>query len=332
MTSFLRVAIVGCGAICGNHIKAIQAAGQRLCALCDINVRAAEEKAEKYGLENVRIYGDYASMLESEALDAVHICTPHDLHAPMAIAALEKGIHVLCEKPLCISMEQLDALRAAVEKSTAQLGVCHQNRYVSNMLRAKKMAEGGVKAGFGSVVWHRDEAYYSSAEWRGTRAREGGGVMINQALHTLDLMQWICGFPQSVIAHLHNDLLRGVIEVEDTASACFICENGVRFNFFATNTASSDLPVEIRIKLNDGDMIEAQNNLFFSKRECLETSPNAVSDGKHVWGDGHRALIADFYRCVCEERPFSIDLEEGGKVIRMILSMYASNGAQIEIL
>ena len=108
MTSFLRVAIVGCGAICGNHIKAIQAAGQRLCALCDVNVRAAEEKAEKYGLENVRIYGDYASMLASEALDAVHICTPHDLHAPMAIAALEKGIHVLCEKPLCISMEQLD--------------------------------------------------------------------------------------------------------------------------------------------------------------------------------------------------------------------------------
>lgn len=328
----LRVAVIGCGAICGNHIKAIQDAGQILCALCDVDESRAERMIEKYGLENVKIYTDYRVMLELEKPHAVHICTPHDLHVPMTVEALRRNVHVLCEKPVCISIEELDALRYAVQNSKAQLGVCHQNRYEPNMIRLKELSGGQVKAGFGSVVWHRDETYYHSAEWRGTWAREGGGVMINQALHTLDLMQWICGFPKSVIAHTYNDRLQNVIEVEDTATACFECENGVRFNFFATNTCASDLPVHIQIKLHNGDMIDAQNKQFCFNHEPMETVHKTETVGKHVWGDGHKALIADFYECVQKKKPFSIGLEEAEKVIRMILTMYASNGERIEIL
>ena len=100
MASMLRVAVVGCGAISGNHIRAIQSAEQRICALCDIDVTQAQKKAERFNLGDVAIYDDYETMLDRERPDAVHICTPHDLHAPMVLKALERDIHVLCEKPL----------------------------------------------------------------------------------------------------------------------------------------------------------------------------------------------------------------------------------------
>lgn len=331
MNSPYRVAVIGCGAICGNHIKAIQYAGQTLCALCDILPERAQAVIEKFGLDRVPIYTDYQALLETERPDAVHICTPHFLHAPMAITVLQKGIHVLCEKPLAISTRQLDELRTAVENSQAQLGVCHQNRYEANMLRLKEMADGRVAGAFGSVVWHRDASYYNSADWRGTWDREGGGVMINQALHTLDLMQWICGFPTHVSAHTSNDCLKGVIEVEDTASAVFECENGARFQFFATTSATASLPVQIRIKLKTGDLIDAQNQQFCFNHEMISSKNNAAVVGKSVWGDGHKALIRDFYCHIQNGTRFPIDFYEGEKVIRLILAMYRSNGERVDV-
>lgn len=331
MTTPYRVAVIGCGAICGNHISAILNAGQSVCALCDILPERTQKMIEKYALENVSVYTDYQTLLDNEKPDAVHICTPHYLHAPITIAALDKNIHVMCEKPLCISSKQLSELRSAVKSSRAQLGVCHQNRYETNMIRLKELAQGKVAGGFGSVVWHRDADYYNSADWRGTWEQEGGGVMINQALHTLDLMQWICGFPTHVTAHTSNDSLKGVIEVEDTASAVFECENGVSFNFFATNAATASLPVQIQIKLNTGDMIDAQNKQFCFNHELISSQKDSPVVGKSVWGDGHKALILDFYKHVSANTPFPIGFDEGEKVIRLILAMYRSNGERVAI-
>ncbi|MBQ7347877.1 MAG: Gfo/Idh/MocA family oxidoreductase [Clostridia bacterium] len=331
MSALFRVAVVGCGAICGNHITAISEAGQTLCALCDIEHEQAQRVAVKFGLGNIPIYTDYQTLLDTEHPDAVHICTPHDLHAPMTVMALEQNIHVLCEKPLCISLEQLHALHVAVNNSKAQLGVCHQNRYEPNMLRLREMAAGNVKAAFGSVVWHRDAAYYRSAAWRGTWEREGGGVMINQALHTLDLMQWICGCPSYVTAHVFNDSLQDVIEVEDTASACFECDNGIRFHFFATNAAIDNLPVQIRVQLRSGDLIEAQNQQLCFNHKEVSSYDHIPTVGKAVWGKGHRSLIRDFYSCLEEGMHFPIDLAEGEKVIRLILAMYMSNGKRVAV-
>ena len=331
MSSLLRVAVVGCGAISGNHIRAIQSAEQQLCALCDVDLSQAKKKVDKFGLTDVAIYDDYQTMLEQEHPDVVHICTPHDLHAPMILQALERNIHVLCEKPLCISMEQLRAVCEAAERSQAKLGVCHQNRYEPRMICLKKMAEDGVLAGYGSVVWNRDAVYYRSGAWRGTVAHEGGGVLINQALHTLDLMQWICGFPTHVIAHTHNDLLKGEIEVEDTASACYLCENGVRYQFYATNTAAADLPVQVQVKLRNGAVIDAQNDRIVGVQKDGTSASMPDSFGKFVWGSGHIALVKDFYRCIQSGEHFSIDAMEAGKVIRMILATYASMGEKTEI-
>ena len=332
MTSKKRVALIGCGAISGNHIKAILAAGYELCALCDVLPEKAEKAIEKYALANARVYTDYREMLDVEHPYAVHVCTPHHLHAEMCIEALKRNIHVLCEKPLCISQGELEELRQAVETSQAQLGVCHQNRYEPNMLRLYELTRGGVRGGVGNVVWKRDAAYYNSAAWRGTWKEEGGGVMINQALHTLDIMQWVCGMPKYVTAHIATDHLSDVMETEDTAMARFSCEDGTVFHFFATVAAGTNFPVLMRVQLASGETVEARNDLLACNNVLAESPDRCESVGKREWGAGHRKLIADFYRCIESGTPFSIDFYEGEKVIRLILAMYRSGGERVAVI
>lgn len=328
-----RVAVIGCGAISENHIKGILASGQELVALCDTEPEHANQKIAQFALTGVKVYSDYLRLLTEEKPDAVHICTPHYLHAPMAVEALSRGINVLCEKPLCISMEQLNAILRAERDSSAMLGVCLQNRYEPMMKRTKALAGEGksVSTAFGSVVWSRDEAYYRSGEWRGKWATEGGGVMINQALHTLDLLQWFCGMPTTVSAHTSNEHLKGIIEVEDTASAVFTCPEGHTIHFFATTAASANFPVQVNLKMKDGTVLTAENDWMMREGGALTTAERESVPGKREWGVGHGELIADYYRCLSEGKKFPIDGQEGGKVIRMILAIYASDGNTVAI-
>ena len=322
----MRIALVGLGVIGKVHAGIIPHYGT-LCAVCDVREEAMAPFAD------VPHYTDYETMLREARPDAVHICTPHYLHADMVIAALRMDIHVLCEKPLSISHEQLDAVQKAAAKSQAQLGVCHQNRYEPNFLRAKELAdEEGVLNAFGDVVWMRNADYYTSGSWRGTWKEEGGGVMINQALHTLDLLQWMCGMPTHVIAHTANDHLQGVIEVEDLAAARFECANGTLINFYATTAAARSFPAHLRLCLKSKKVLHAEPSLLALAGEVLPLGEREETVGKSVWGTGHKRLIADFYRCIQEGAHFPINAVEGAKVVRLILAMYASNGKRVEIL
>ena len=155
--------------------------------------------------------------------------------------------------------------------------------------------------------------------------------MINQALHTLDLLQWICGFPTHVTAHIFNDCLKDVIEVEDTATAVFETPNNCKINFFATTAAGADFPVAIQVKLDNGTLLQSENEQLTCNYEWIPSVTSQQTLGKTVWGTGHKRLIQDFYTCISENRHFPIDFEEGSKVIRLILSMYRSNGNRIAI-
>lgn len=333
-----RVAVIGCGAISGNHINGILSAGNVICALCDIVPEQAQDSASKYNLGGVPIYTDYVEMLEKEHPDSVHICTPHYLHAPMCVEALRRNINVLCEKPLSINMDQLHAVLEAEKASSARLGVCHQNRYEKNMIWIDDfIREHGIKSAVGLVSWERNEAYYRSGAWRGTILEEGGGVMINQALHTLDLLQMICGMPTHLTSHISNDYHKGYIEVEDTAVAHFELADGVRYHFYATNNATADLPVQLQFVTKDNKKVFATNNIITVDDQLVSVSdstaaqnPNMV--GKAVWGTGHAVLIADYYNCIREGKPFRIPGSEGAKVIQLILSMYNSHGNRIKTM
>ncbi len=327
----MRIAVIGCGAICPNHIRAIQSTENEICALCDILPDAAKAIAERFELGELPIYTDYKEMLDCEKPDVVHICTPHYLHPEMCVEALKRDINVLCEKPIAISYEGIDMIREALKATKAQLGVSFQNRYETPFKRLKELTADGVKSAHGTVVWKRGADYYNSAEWRGTWEYEGGGVMINQAIHTLDMLMYNCGMPKSVIAHVSTDTHGDFIEVEDTASARFECDNGNVFHIFATNTANDTTSARIEVKLTSGKVVIVTANMLIHGDELEFVKGKSGPTDKAVWGNGHTALITHFYECVDSGEHFPIDLEEASKAVRMILAMYASNGKKIEI-
>ncbi len=252
----MRVSVVGCGLISRNHLRVLKNLKNiEISSVVDIKKDRADAAAKKYGC---KAYYDFETMLKEDKPDSIHICTPHYLHVPMAVAALEKGIHVLCEKPCAISEEGLSQLRQAQENSSVDFGVCFQNRYIESVIAVKDLIDkkiyGEVKSVRAFVHWSRGEDYYND-DWHGKLSKEGGGVTVNQAIHTQDLMRYLIGSDAvSVTAHTFNDHLKGVIEVEDTVHALFSYENGVTGLFNATTAFSDNLPVQIDIICKRGTL------------------------------------------------------------------------------
>ncbi len=319
----MRAAIIGLGVIGKVHFDVLARQGENVVALCDIDA----EKLVNY--TDVAKYSDYKEMLRKESVDVVHVCTPHYLHAEMVCFALNAGVNVLCEKPLCINENEIRDILAAAEKSEAILGVCLQNRYNRSTQFVKEyLADKKIDFASGRLYWHRDAAYYGSADWRGKWATEGGGVLINQALHTLDLLQWLCGQPTKVVGTCTNISLKNVIEVEDTAYARF--EGQTEYCIFATNTAIKDLPVQIDFLVGD-KTITLYPDKVTEDGVALDAEEGSGFFGKASYGTGHEKLIAHFYQCVANGQKFWIDGNEGAKVVRDVLAIYRSNGSVVNV-
>ena len=326
----MRVGIVGLGAISPLHIRAILKYGQKITAICDVDPEKRQKVNAEFGL-NAEEYSDYNALLASGKVDVVHVCTPHYLHAEIICMALGANIHVLCEKPLAINFEQLDAIEKAVNNSSATLGVCFQNRYNASVLYLKEFfKDKEIIAATANLVWHRGKDYYSSAKWRGKKQYEGGGVMINQAIHTLDLLQWFCGMPESVIAHCSNNSLKNVIDVEDTAFGCFTLKNGGNFIINATNSAASCFPIVFMFQ-SKTDAVELSGDNLIVNGKFVTKSDGAPIFGKEEWGVGHDKLIKEFYNCLENGKKFPIDFYEASKTVKLILKMYQSNGEKVNI-
>ena len=326
----MKVAVIGIGAISSAHISALLSSGQQIVALCDVQTQKCERANEQYNL-SAKIYSDYKQMLDSESLDAVHICTPHYLHAEMVCNALRRNINVLCEKPLAINLEQLTDIENAVKSSSAQLGVCFQTRFNSSVLFVKDyLKDKQIECASSSLIWQRTAGYYAQAKWRGTWAQEGGGVMINQAIHGLDLLQWLCGMPESVLAHLSNVSLKDEIEVEDTAFCLFKMKNGAKIVVNATNAASFSFHVRYTFRAS-GHTVEIIDDNILIDGNLITKRGNYPIVGKEVWGTGHFDLIKNFYHCLKRGEKFSIGFEEGKNAVLLVLAIYRSNGCEIEI-
>ncbi len=323
MEKKLKVSVIGVGGIGSLHVKVIRERENDLVAICDID----EAKLALY--HDIKGYTDYKSMLDIEKPDVVHICTPHYLHAEMTIYALERNVNVLCEKPVCMKKEEIEAVLEAERKSLAQLAVCFQNRYNPSYVYAKDFLKGKkIDYAYAHVYWHRDKNYYPADNWHGKKATEGGGVLINQAIHTLDALQWILGFPKSLTAITENISLKDIIEVEDTATV--ICNGENSFILSATNSASSDYPVEFVVGTGDDEIRFEQNYVYLNgKKIDFENTSKLYS--KPVYGTGHSTLIYDFYDCVRQGRKFEIDGLEASKAIRLVLAAYESCGKEIKL-
>ena len=297
-----RVCIIGCGVISPNHIRAIiENENTELCAVCDCIEERAIARAEQ---GNCKYYTDYHKMIEVEKPDAVHLCLPHAMHAPVAIELLEAGIDVLSEKPMDVSYETAKAMLDTAKRCGKRLGVIFQNRYDGENLAIKKLLDEGsvgkVKHLHAEVCWARNDAYYASGDWRSKYVTAGGGVIINQAIHTLDLMRYFAGAPvesvRATVSH-HGDT---AAEVEDTAEGVVRFENGARGIFYFTINNDCDEAIRLDITC-EGARIESRKGSCHVRYNDGRELHIKGSEGrefcgaKECYGSSHTIQINDFY-------------------------------------
>ncbi|WJD50738.1 Gfo/Idh/MocA family protein [Enterobacter sp. PGRG2] len=327
----LNVAIIGAGAIHGCHVAALQhTPGVSLHALVDIDAEKGAALARRYGC---RFYQDYHEMLTDMNIDAVHICTPHHLHREMIIAALAAGKQVFSEKPVGLSLAEVAQIREAAAGAEGVLGLCFQNRYnpTSQAIRAQ-LADGGIGQLRGmkaSLTWSRGGDYYRPGGWRGRFATEGGSLLINQAIHTLDLMQWFAGGVTRVKGVVDSTLLSGVIETEDSAMATLEFSGGAYGVFHATTCYSADAALSLEIDGERGRLRLEENQLWRitgNARTLLAQDTPPDGDARNYWGDGHRRAIQQFYTTVRDPtRPVHVSLEDAACAQAIVEAIYRSS-------
>jgi UDP-N-acetyl-2-amino-2-deoxyglucuronate dehydrogenase len=322
----ITAAVIGCGAISAEHFTAI--AGNPnvvLTAVSDTDPGRLAAASTAYTCQG---YSDYQTMLVAQRPDVVHICTPHHLHAEMAIRCLEQNINVLLEKPLATTLADAAAIIEAADRSSAFVGVCFQNRYNAMSQRLREIIDshrfGTVHSALASVIWSRDAKYYQRREWRGRWATAGGGVLINQAIHTLDLLQWYLGDVHDVRGTASTLLLPEPIEVEDTASIVLTHADDQRSIFFATNTHTGNEPITIELLAGEATLrLHTDLTVIHPDgTEELVVEQQRRSGEKAYWGASHGLLIDDFYRHVSTGRRFWIDAREALKTLSIITSVY----------
>ena len=325
-----RAAVIGCGGISQVHIAALQEMRNvSIAAVCDIRPDRLAAAAEKTGAE---AFSDWHEALRAPGIDVVHICLPHYLHAPVAVEALSLGKNVLTEKPMAMRVADARAMISAADKSEGQLGVIFQNRYNPAVQRLRALlasGEYGAVKGLGATVrWVRELPYYAESGWRGTKAMEGAGSLINQSIHTLDLLSYIGGPIEKVRGAVFTGLLEGRIEVEDNAMAVAVYEKGQRAVMHTSNNSVTDAPVELDVYCEKGAFKLFGPKLYAvveGELRLIDGGDGRRALGKSYWGTGHPAEISDYYRCLDENKPFWLDGREGFPALALVEAIIRSS-------
>ena len=326
-------AVVGCGDVSVVHLRAIeQLAGSRLVAVCDTDPATAAAAAAAAG---VPAFTDHRELLATQRPDVVHISTPHHQHVQVAVDCLEAGVHVVLEKPVAHTVAEAERLVAvAARHPEVKIGICFQNRYNAAVRAARALIESGdvgtVRGGAATVLWHRTPEYYAKRPWRGQRALSGGGVMINQAIHTLDLLQWLLGDVTSVAGQVGTNELGGFVDVEDTAQLVLHHGEDRRSVLFATTAHVTDSAVTVEVVAEHATLLIRGDLTVTWADGRVETvaERRAETGGRSYWGVSHDLLIEDFHAQLGAPEPFWISPAEGTKVSRILRDLYAANGQQ----
>jgi predicted dehydrogenase len=338
-----HVGILGGGGISDTHARAAAAVPDlRVVAVCGKDEGRARALAERHG---AAVYTDRTAFLQHQPMDIVAIGTPSGVHADDAEAAAAAGLHVLCEKPLDITTARIDHLLAAVDRAGVTLGVFFQDRCTPDLVAVKDALTAGRLGrpilADARVKWYRPPEYYASSVWRGTWALDGGGAVMNQGVHTVDLLLWLLGDVRRVyakaLAALHP------IEVEDTAVAVLEFANGVVATFEATTAAWPGYDRRLAISGTLGTVVIEQAKVV--KWDLRETEPlvgaaggavaapvggpgiAGASASTHVVADAspHRRVFEDFVAALDVGRPPRVDGREGRRSVALIEAMYASS-------
>lgn len=330
-----KVAVIGCGRISVMHFDGIARSPlAQLVACCDIRPGRAEAAAKKYGC---KAYASYEEMIDAERPDAVHICLPHYLHATAAQYAISRGVNVLTEKPMTISLADAEKTVAMAKEKGVRYHVIFQCRYNAASKLVKMRAEEGARGGkLGKLLcassfltWSRSDEYYSESDWKGTWDKEGGGVVIDQAIHSIDLVNWIINSPVKRVSVSMANRGHNIVKVEDSADGLIEYENGVKYCFFCTNNFCTDEPIEIKLVFERGTAVFSYDEALItyadgSPAERVEKDKNlqAVEGGKDYWGFRHAEQIAKFYEALAGKRAPELTGEEVLKTHRLICAIY----------
>ena len=286
--------VVGYGAIGSVHAQVLfESDAVTLYGICDIDQARVDKGVEKYGCKGFR---ELKECLADANVDSVHICTPHYLHYEMIVQCIEAGKMVVIEKPVVMKPEEFAELLSDYgDKPIYPVMQNRENTCVKVMkeIIASELKKGKLIAVKGILTWHRDAQYYADAHWRGTKAYEGGGVLINQAIHTLDLMIYLAGKVTDVTASISNKSLQGVIEVEDTVDAYMKLANGATGIFYATNAYGSNSKPQLELEFKHTSLRYMDGKLFRDGE--LVCCDDAAYNGKNYWGSGHAQLFYDLY-------------------------------------
>ena len=335
--STLHFGLIGVGNIAPVHAAAI--AGTPDAELVAVATRDPERGrafADKFGGEQhgCEWHADYADLLQRPDVDVVTICAPHDLHLPMTLAAARAGKHVLCEKPMARTPVECDAMIEACDRAGVALGVIFQSRSERLSRRLKQLIDEGSLGRLlwvsANTIWYRTDDYYRSGPWRGTWAHEGGGVLINQAMHALDLLLWLTGMPDRITARTRT--LNHAIEVEDGALAILEYTDDRLGLIQATTAAFPGYPERLEIVGTNGSAIyhKGQARLEWHLIEPREdhVEEAAVSSGAaaplDITAAGHIAQFQDFAAAIREGRRPLIDGHEGRHSVAVIDAIYRS--------
>ncbi|HZG73294.1 MAG TPA: Gfo/Idh/MocA family oxidoreductase [Chondromyces sp.] len=329
----LKIAVVGLGDISQIHIPAIQNSTKaELVAVCDTN----EELRNT--VENANFYTDIEEMLQKEELDCVHICLPHYLHYSATKACVEKGIHVFLEKPLARSAEEgMFIVELAEAHPDVKICVSLQNRLNETFIKLKEIVGSGelgqVTGVKGLVTWFRPKSYYDVKPWRGKMKLAGGGVMINQSIHTLDLMQLIGGEIDTIRGSI-DQLVDYGYEVEDTAVANIKFKNGATGLFFATTTYATNSSVEFQVILEKGKLTIKDSILTMTNNEGVKQrieEDSKLPGSKFYYGASHATLINQFYDAIINKTEDYIHVHDAQKSMEMISAIRKSSEVKIPI-
>ena len=343
----VRIGLIGVKGIGGAHLNAYaQTREIELGAVCDIDEKAARKRSQELGVD---YYLDYHDLVKRDDLDAVDVCTPHYLHHPMAIAALKAGKHVFVEKPMAVTVADADDMIATAKKAKRKLAICHNARASGSSWAMKERIEQGQLGELTTVILiacgMRTQAYYNTGNWRGTWWGEGGGVLINQTIHQLELIQWLAGPVAEVTAVIDTKSHR--VQTEDIAAATFKFKNGA-VGIFETTLINSPAISQMAICGDLGTILMDSAGLRLGKPKMsvkkyikgatamwgsLEATSKEIKPRKRL--GGHPYMVKDFCQAVLNNRKPFAPGEEGRQAIELvnaiILSSFTGKSVKIPV-
>ena len=331
-------ALIGCGRIATNHIKAALNNHLHIVAVCDIRPEAMEALLAKHGLERdeaIKLYTDYREMLAAEKPTLVSIATESGLHAQIALDCIDAGIHVIIEKPMAMKMADAEEIIRRSEEKGVKVSACHQNRFNIAVQETRQALEAGrfgrLSHGSIHVRWNRDKGYYDQAPWRGTWAQDGGCLM-NQCIHGIDLLRWMMGNEVEEVYGVTKRQFHDYLECEDVGMAVVKFKNGAIGTIEGTTNVYPKNLEETLYLFGETGTVKiggtSTNNI-----DVWDFADETVEDAKNkglreatsnVYGNGHTSLFADVIDAIEHDRRPYVDAVAGRNALEMVLAIYQS--------